>query len=535
MLIVNCPHCGDEVRAPADADERAEVRCPLCKEEFVLGDALGDLPPLLEIVSTGHQFTTTANGADGGFDFGEKSDSGGAATAVATTSSTTSSTTARTSTKRARTPQRPQKSMGGEMVKIIGGGVVGVTLAILILWWGFRKDPFQLGAPVSRIFPAIVPAELRGGAGKSSEENGDNVGNFSMDSDIPFGAKPNGGAAQPRPPQGRINGGAGNGGAGNGGGADPPKRRTQTAPDEARSSGPQFIRVNGAPEYSSQILSDAIKRVDNTTKRWVNRGELSSDERNSVARAHYRALANLGESVTFVSHADAENVALVGRVKTILKKMDVDTLETIGAAAESWLAMESRESNGVALYGIVSRIEQQGEVFETLVKLKSVNQRRVGVLSSSDPTEHLDVGAQVIILGSIVKNPVDKIPAYRGLAPLVVVGGLPVSLPKPTSPSEDDPQPDKPDKPAPDPDNPQPPQPDKPAPPQPDKKDGNTVPAKKADNGDSGDKGDKSGGDDTGDDGRSATSSTKKDDGEANTSAKPETSSDELEAPGTCG
>jgi hypothetical protein len=48
------------------------------------------------------------------------------------------------------------------MIKIVMGGVVGLSLGLMVLWWGLRKDPLNLGPKVSPYAPWIVPAEFHG-------------------------------------------------------------------------------------------------------------------------------------------------------------------------------------------------------------------------------------------------------------------------------------------------------------------------------------------------------------------------------------
>jgi hypothetical protein len=46
-MISTCPNCRKQVAIPAGVDSAAEVRCPLCDAEYVLGEALALAPPEL--------------------------------------------------------------------------------------------------------------------------------------------------------------------------------------------------------------------------------------------------------------------------------------------------------------------------------------------------------------------------------------------------------------------------------------------------------------------------------------------------------
>ncbi len=50
MSISSCPRCAQQVSLPAGVSEQAQVRCPHCKAQYALADALVNAPPLLEIV-----------------------------------------------------------------------------------------------------------------------------------------------------------------------------------------------------------------------------------------------------------------------------------------------------------------------------------------------------------------------------------------------------------------------------------------------------------------------------------------------------
>ncbi len=50
MIVVGCPACGDNVLAPSGVSTEANVRCPLCMEEFPLSAAFGELPPELIVL-----------------------------------------------------------------------------------------------------------------------------------------------------------------------------------------------------------------------------------------------------------------------------------------------------------------------------------------------------------------------------------------------------------------------------------------------------------------------------------------------------
>src|SRR5688500_5736483 len=145
MTIVHCPRCRDEVTVPARAQAKALVRCPLCLEEYLLGEALdlvppalivldgsggGDEPELVGAVAAADLVEAEAGGeyrvAGGGFEAALDSRPGEGATV----------SPARPGVKGTR-PKRKPKSAIFELTKIVVGGLIGCCLAPLEVWWVF--------------------------------------------------------------------------------------------------------------------------------------------------------------------------------------------------------------------------------------------------------------------------------------------------------------------------------------------------------------------------------------------------------------
>jgi hypothetical protein len=186
MTIVRCPRCRDEVTLPEKASPRALVRCPLCLEEYLLAEALADAPPSLIIIggevpaevlappgsgldepqaSVEYRLTE----GDGSPGPGSADASGMPAEIVSGSIALGPGTGVRPATRVVR-PRRPEKSAVAEAVKIVAGGVIGLALGLLVLWWGFRRDPLELGPTFAPYVPWLVPSQFRGGAPARSGE-----------------------------------------------------------------------------------------------------------------------------------------------------------------------------------------------------------------------------------------------------------------------------------------------------------------------------------------------------------------------------
>ena len=184
MTIASCPRCSEEVTLPHGGQEDSRVACPLCREEFLLGDVLQELPPALilldapvdpgededpivgviqpeddpvseEVPSDGSGDADEEGAADepdvsgddaaGAFNFGEQDAAG--------STNVSSIRSSRTTSRKAENPVLT-------MVKVAMGGMLAFPLAQLILWWlpgSWSRDPMHIGPKASQYIPWVVP------------------------------------------------------------------------------------------------------------------------------------------------------------------------------------------------------------------------------------------------------------------------------------------------------------------------------------------------------------------------------------------
>ncbi len=64
--VTPCPQCGKHVTIPAGIDTNVQVRCPLCRAQYALADALSNMPPLLEVVEEHAAAAMSAGAMSGG-------------------------------------------------------------------------------------------------------------------------------------------------------------------------------------------------------------------------------------------------------------------------------------------------------------------------------------------------------------------------------------------------------------------------------------------------------------------------------------
>lgn len=173
MSLAQCTKCSEEVLIPAGVSSKAIVQCPLCEEELPLSEVLSNMPPTFVVVSDPGGAAVAESA--GGFSIGEADTpaaesagfsfdpTGGDSTGEAPTPSLAAPAA------RSRKKKAPPKSAVFEIIKIVGGGVAGILLAIMIIWWGVGTDPFGFADDVAKYVPFLVPAKLHGEPAPSTD------------------------------------------------------------------------------------------------------------------------------------------------------------------------------------------------------------------------------------------------------------------------------------------------------------------------------------------------------------------------------
>ncbi len=475
MTIVNCPRCRDEVTVPARASRKALVRCPLCLEEYLLGEAV-ELPPALIVLdgsADGDELalvgagvasdTAQAGGMELGGDEYRLSGGGFGAALDSRPSAGASLSPARPAVKGAR-PKRKEKSPVVEVMKVVVGGVVGCGLALLVLWWGFARDDFRLGPRIAPYAPWIVPAKFHGKpvapdgqqtaanstAGPSSASstapppakvgNGTNAGSGSV-TDLPTDVQ------FPNPTTT----------------ADPLKIDDPLAPSadpalplEPMPLGPlpdltPPIETNPAPfnpevkpgeptleppatnekplptaaDFAKAVLAaaDGYGKVNESTGQ-------PAEVRKQLYTDMYLAASEVGRIVTYLSTSDADLIEHVDTLKTFLTGLAMQPGKVSALKALTDLNLpERKHDEGVLVAGVVQDFKAAGSMFECTTQAgKSLAE--TPVISATNPQDFCQPGDELLIVGRVVENPQKNIPGYEGEHKRVVLYGYSVKVPK---------------------------------------------------------------------------------------------------------
>lgn len=156
MQSAACPRCAEPVRVPA-GEVAATVRCPWCRETFELGEVFDALPPMLEIVDSdniGHGPTEAPLILD-------DDAIGPPSSTTATFDPSALDDTSFHSPPRSSPRRTPRTSPVVSFLKIAGGGIAGIVIALAILqywnrlpdlgFWPFRGPTAERVAGNSRV------------------------------------------------------------------------------------------------------------------------------------------------------------------------------------------------------------------------------------------------------------------------------------------------------------------------------------------------------------------------------------------------
>ena len=163
---------------PSGGHASSRVRCPHCREEFRLDEVLARLPRMLELLDEvgdveerfdrfpAQGFPAQGSGIDQAAGFGGVLPQGGF------------TPTMLPGPRRRSRERNPLVEFG----KIVGGGVAGLILAQMILFWvpgnfsSRQRDPLQIAPRIAEFVPGVVPKELRGdGEWNRSEQDAETL------------------------------------------------------------------------------------------------------------------------------------------------------------------------------------------------------------------------------------------------------------------------------------------------------------------------------------------------------------------------
>jgi hypothetical protein len=489
MTIVQCPRCRDEVTVPARAQAKSLVRCPLCLEEYLVGEALDELPPMLEVL----------DGSDGGeeadlvpvggsaheaaFAVGgmgsEYRVAGGGFERALDASPAAGTSVARPGVKGAR-PKRKEKSIVWEMMKIVAGGLIGCILAPLVLWWGFGNDTLNIGPKVAPFAPWAVPDKFHGKPANSELDSADVTATLptskgtataspvakggnetasgkgglvaELPTDLPYPDPTKFDPARVADDPLNIAGGLG------GGTFDPnpksvkpakttkPGKKAKSKPVEPEPPASEPMRTSepalpidppavaekplpSAADFAKAVLSaaDAYDKVNQS-------GDELPEVRRELYTDMYEAASEVGRVVTYLSTSDSDLIQQVSALQTFLAALASQPGKVSALKALTDMQAPGRKHDeGVLIAAAAQDFQSAGSMFE-LTTLAGKTATETPVICANNPQDFCAPGDELLIVGRVVENPKKHIPGYEGDRQRVVLYGYSVKVPKAETP-----------------------------------------------------------------------------------------------------
>ncbi|MEE3372989.1 MAG: hypothetical protein VX346_26890 [Planctomycetota bacterium] len=451
MWFAHCPLCNEAIRTPSNLPPTSQVQCPLCGETFAGAVLLDSLPPEVVVIESGTA-ESTGQVDTASLQVQPESDPDSfTVDALGDPLPSQPNTSEPFQFEEAAAPvgkhYRPTvytssspHSGKNEFFKIVAGGIAGLVLAVLILWWGFERDPFTLAPKVAKYAPWLIPPELQpipSEATASPWQSSDSpdmpraaLKGFSdsiptAPSNIPFDRADDG--AQPPIEAPRFGAGrnAGQFGGGGFGGSLPNDNPT---PDF---DPPKRVPVRQAPSFT---VDDVLTAFSTVEEMWAALQELEileSPQTGTPDPEFYGALCRLAECVTYIDN-DPRTVQIRNQIAAALKvytNQRAFRLLIDQATRQRLSSRDTATGDGLCLRGHVQDIHPHGNLFVTRIALPGRPSRFLSVLSAVDPREFYAVGSDVMLLGSIIERPSRRIQGYRGRLNRVVIGGLVTQVP----------------------------------------------------------------------------------------------------------
>ncbi len=460
MSTARCPRCHDPVTVPSHVSLEALVECPWCQERYAFAEVASQLPPTLKVVGSAEPVLAPDSSAEPDLQLFP-------AEPVRPIVVTERARYERPAS-RARRPVR-SKSLVGEIVKIVAGGLVGLSVGQLILWWmpgrwaTSQRDPLKIAEPVGRWLPFLVPDSLRAGV-----LSGYRATSPAESSAVVGPAKPSPKARSPRSEAARLE--------------SPPSGNTRPATEPsgqdrmrgavraaeerppAASGNEKTQRETPSPETQRQV-PDVSFQNSSGSMRWADIGPISDEEfrdllhaaefayqqadpeeKRTVALPLLLQLARDAARLSLSNHASPE---LLAQLDSWLYTVAPDA-ETRRQLAQEVSALPSSPHPfpGSLLWGEVVQIAESGAWHECHIKSNGDSMRSL-VLIPSYLSSDLEPGEQVLVLGITLLDARKQLDNYSGEASRALVAGWISKLQKMSGTSESsEPSTPLPDKPA---------------------------------------------------------------------------------------
>jgi len=325
--------------------------------------------------------------------------------------------------------RRKQKSVVKEMVGAILGGFAGLAIGYYLLnyFGGERFDFMQIWLPFVEHTQKHWPGEKPDASAEKESDETAKQGGTASQPKRPAAAR-NVPPETPAPPEPEPEPAPSPGGFAfdpmdQGGPAVPgPTMEDPKIELDGTLEPEPTVGLRRPPSYTSNELGEALAEANQALN-----GEQATGE---ITPEVYDKFCTLGQRVTFVKAGGPQVADRKQAVQKLLEQIAADPLAVhqLGQLAVTPLEDAAGDDYGVLVAGIIGTIREKDGLYATPLKAPGIEQTQF--VMSTRPLS-LPEGQRVLVLGSTVHSPVEKVIDYSGGRPLVIWFGMGVAIPKP--------------------------------------------------------------------------------------------------------
>jgi hypothetical protein len=338
----------------------------------------------------------------------------GAAAAVAAAGATAAAAPAPKKKKKFAAKPRP-KSAIGQMIGVVGGGVMAIPITLAILIWGLQKDPFKVTKYVPEEVAFLLPAKFQKGYVKPMEGGPDlskapSLDDLpSSDTAVPDSPMPDLGteepaAAEPATSEPEID-------VASLTPAEPP------APPPAPEPEPLDVSALETALASASSALDGVKAVEDP----------ADPVRKKLLVEWYKQLARVAQELAMLEHVAADSGRPLTQMPEGVARLHAsivarpDLVEDLSRLSRNWLAYSKRGGDGIVVPVTFAGARHVGPYWASRATIIEAGgkPREIAIISRAEPAAV--PGDLIIVTGLVLDGGVfwaaDLRPASGGGAP----------------------------------------------------------------------------------------------------------------------
>ncbi len=198
----------------------------------------------------------------------------------------------------------------------------------------------------------------------------------------------------------------------------PVEPASQPSPEPNGPAEAKLRRFTTAPQFSQDELTVALQEAKPA---FDSLAIADTDEAVNLVKQNYRNFTKLAEIVASAEELEEEEERQQASrlLLSLVEKSDVIPL--LSRAGAAWFgAGERRTSNGILVVGVVQQTTQHGELYRTELVLS--DEKTIAVYGDTDRSDTIHEGDQVLVVGTVVEQPNDRLVGYTGQDQAIVWG-----------------------------------------------------------------------------------------------------------------